>query len=143
MATTPMTPDDFRAILPTICDRETTVFPDDPINWTPENPLYAHCAVVSLVAQDLFGGELLRASLEPFPEFAHMGSHYWNRLPDGTEVDFTEPQFFGRRPALVGELRTRNYVLYDPKTGEPREIVARYKLLALRLARIRSGAGKA
>ncbi|MDO8520803.1 MAG: hypothetical protein Q7S52_01695 [bacterium] len=134
---------EFQAILPTICDRETSASLNDFIGWTIGNPLYAHCAVVSLVAQDLFGGELLRASLKPFHEFAHMGSHYWNRLPDGTEVDFTEQQFFGRRPALIGEVRTRNYVLYDPKTGEPREIVARYKLLALRLARIRSGAGKA
>lgn len=132
-------PAEFQAILPSICDRETCVSPEDIIGWTFGNPLYAHCAVVSLVAQDLFGGELVRASLEPFPEFAHMRSHYWNRLPDGTEVDFTEPQFFGRRPALVGEPRTRSYALYNPKTGAPREIMERYKLLALRLARVRSG----
>ncbi|MEK7118366.1 MAG: hypothetical protein AAB869_02035, partial [Patescibacteria group bacterium] len=111
---------------------------DDVINWTPENPLYAHCAVVALVAQDIFGGNLLRASLEPYPEFAHMRSHYWNVLPDGKEVDFTEPQFLGHRPQLVGEPRTRSYVLFDPKTGEPREIIQRYKLLAFRLSKLRS-----
>jgi len=134
-----MTLREFQATLPRICDEKTTVFSEDVGRWTPENPLYAHCAVVALVAQDLFGGGLLRASLLPFPEFAHMGSHYWNLLPDGREIDFTTPQFFGRRPELVGELRTRNYVLYDPKTGAPREITTRYELLALRLAKIRSG----
>ena len=131
-----ITPEEFRVLLPQICDERTS---NDDRGWTPENPLYAHCAVVSLVAQDLFGGELLRASLLPYPEFAHMGSHYWNQLPDGNGIDFTYPQFFGRRPPLVGKLKSREYVLYDPKTKAPRQIMGRYKLLALRLASIRSG----
>lgn len=132
MAIEKMTPDLFRTLLPQICDRETSA---DSKGWTTENPLYGHCAVVALLAQDVFGGSMFRASLEPFPEFAHMRSHYWNRLPDGSEIDFTEPQFFGRRPLLVGELRVREKVL----TAQYPETVKRYKLLALRLAKIRSG----
>ncbi len=124
--------DEFRALLPRICGRETAF---DRKGWTPENPLYAHCAVVSLLVQDIFGGVLLCASLEPFPEFAHMRSHYWNRLPDGTEIDLTEPQFFGRRPRLMGEPKKRARLLSSSTSG----ITMRYKVLASRLASIRSG----
>ena len=129
-----MSPDEFRAYLLEVCDAATS---SDPENWTPENPLYAHCANVALCAQDVFGGSLLRASLEPYPEFAHMRSHYWSLLPDGSEKDFSDPQLCGRRPALIGEIKTREYVLYDPKTGQPREIMLRYKLLASRLTKVK------
>lgn len=115
----------FEALLPVICDRETT---SDAEHWTPKNPLLGHCAVASLVAQNLFGGELLRASLEGIPEFAYMRSHYWNKLPDGTEVDFTAPQFGGRYPELQSAIAPRTRALSSPDT------VKRYKLLAWRFA---------
>lgn len=121
----------FIELLPSICDKETS---SDPKNWTSKNPLWGHCAVVSLVAQNLFGGKLARASLED-TEFAIMGSHYWNILPDGTGEDFSVSQFQGRKLILTASERTRDYVLYDPKTGKPREIMARYKFLAFRLAK--------
>lgn len=126
-----ISPDEFRTRIFQICDAATSL---DPQNWTHENPFYAHCAVVALLAQDIFGGVLLRASLEPYPKFAHLRSHYWNKLSDGSELDFTESQFCGHRPALIGEIKTREYVLYDPKTGLPREIMSRYKLLVSRLS---------
>ncbi len=114
----------FKEILPSICCVETS---QDPKNWTLENPLWGHCAVVSLVAQNLFGGELLRASLEG-TEFAASRSHYWNRLPNGQEEDFTKAQFGDRYPiGLKAEVRPRSYVLSYPET------VVRYKLLAYRL----------
>lgn len=72
-----ITPNTFKELLPTICNRETS---QDPAGWTPENPLWGHCAVVCLAAQNLFGGELLRASLTEVPGFEHMRSHYWNTL---------------------------------------------------------------
>jgi len=119
--------EEFKALLPLICDCETS---RDTEHWTPENPLCGHCAVGALVAQNLFGGELLRASLAEIPEFAHMRSHYWNRLPDGTEVDFSAPQFGGRYPVgLKSEARTRSYVLSFPETAK------RYKLLMTRLGK--------
>ena len=120
----------FEKILPNICSRETS---SDPKNWTPENPIWGHCAVVSLVAQNLFGGTLARASLEN-TEFAGMGSHYWN-IFDSAGKDFSVSQFQGKNPILTVSERTRNYVLYDPKTGVPRETMNRYKLLAFRLAK--------
>jgi hypothetical protein len=85
-----MTLEEFQRILPTICDRKTAM---DSAGWTPENPLWSHCAAVALLAHDLFGGDVLRASLEGVPKFAQMRSHYVNRLPDGTVIDFTRAQF--------------------------------------------------
>ena len=61
MSDNKITPEQFRAILPEICDSETS---QSPQGWKPTNPLWGHCAVVSLIAQNLFGGELLRASLD-------------------------------------------------------------------------------
>jgi len=122
-----LTPDKFKELLPIICDCETS---QDSAGWTPKNPLWGHCAVVSLVAQNLFGGELLRASLTEVPGFEHVRSHYWNKLPDGSVDDFTKSQFGDNYPnGLKGEVRNRSYVLSYPETAK------RYKLLALRLAK--------
>lgn len=121
-----ITKEALRLILPKICDKETTQAPTD---WTPKNPLSGHCAVVSLVAQNLYGGDLLRASLEGTP-CAAMRSHYWNKLPEGTEEDFTRPQFGDTPPhTLEAVVRTRAYVLSNEDTKQ------RYKRLSLRLAK--------
>lgn len=113
-------------LLPHICDSETS---SDPEGWSPENPLWGHCAVVALAAQDRFGGDLLRAPLDTYPKWAKMRSHYWNRFPMGAQRDFTKPQFGDDPPeGLVPEVRTRAYALSHAATME------RYKLLSWRLA---------
>lgn len=123
-----LTIDQFEAILPKICGQETSSRPQ---RWTSKNPLLDHCAVVTLVANNIFGGDMRRAEM-----IGQNDSHYWNRLPNGTEKDFTRQQFGDSIPLLGDAVnRTRSYVLYDPKTGQPREIMTRYKLLAWRLAR--------
>ncbi|OGN04909.1 MAG: hypothetical protein A2831_02530 [Candidatus Yanofskybacteria bacterium RIFCSPHIGHO2_01_FULL_44_17] len=122
-----ITREQFQTLLPTICDEDTSL---DSAGWSTENPLWGHCAIVSLVAQNLFGGELLRASLAETPGLEHMRSHYWNRLGDGSVEDFTKPQFCGNYPSkLKAEPRERSYALSFPET------VKRYKLLAWRVAR--------
>lgn len=126
-----ITQEKFKEILPLICDKETS---QDPNGWSEKNPLWGHCAVVSLVAQNLFGGELLRASLTEVPGFEHMRSHYWNKLADGSTNDFTKPQFGNNYPTgLKAEVRERSYVLSYPETAK------RYKLLSFRLAKILNG----
>lgn len=89
----------------------------DPNGWTFKNPMWGQCAVTALVVQDFFGGELMRASLENVDGFQFMGSHYWNRLPNGKEIDLTRSQFpkdiYGKIPE--GEPRTRTRILsYSP-----------------------------
>lgn len=121
-----LTPDVFASLLPSLCSRETSADPD---NWGPENPLWGHCAVVALVAQNLFGGEIVRASLEHVPALAHVRSHYWNRFGDH-EIDFTWEQFGAEPPTgLIAEVRTRHYLMSNL------DMRRRYQLLAWRLAR--------
>jgi deoxycytidylate deaminase len=127
-----LTVEQFRQVLPNICDERTS---SDIAGYNSENYLWGHCAVVSLLAQNLFGGELLRGSLTEVPGFTHMRSHYWNRLTDGTEIDFTKSQFGNNYPRLIAEKRDRSYVLSHPDT------VKRYKELAFRLARWVGGCG--
>jgi hypothetical protein len=81
----------------------------EPGDWGPENPARGQCAVTALVVQDHLGGHLLRADTSK-------GSHYWNRLPDGTEVDLTREQFAGDFSAGSVEERDRDYVLSFPET---------------------------
>ena len=86
-------------------------------NWSVDNPALGQCAVTALIVQDEFGGSLLRSTVNG-------ASHYWNRLPDGTEADLTRKQF--AEPLEFGDVveRERDYVLSFPATAE------RYRLLA-------------
>ncbi len=43
----------------------------------------------------------MRASLERVKGYEQMSSHYWNLLPDGTEVDLTASQFKDNDRLLV------------------------------------------
>jgi hypothetical protein len=95
-------------------DGDTSVAPD----WTGSRPSRGQCAVTALVVQDYLGGELLRATVGGT-------SHYWNRLPDGQDVDFSREQFDLFEPVDV-EPRAREYVLSYPDTAN------RYQKLALR-----------
>ncbi|MDP3963227.1 MAG: hypothetical protein Q8Q39_01885 [bacterium] len=130
-----ITIDRFQQLLREICDQETS---QDPEHWKPENPLWGHCAVASLVAQNLFGGDIFRASMQRRGKV--FGSHYWNRLQDGKDYDFTRDQFGGTLPTLLDPaLRDRASILY-PKPDDPDERKQlfvgtrnRYKLLAWRL----------
>lgn len=99
--------------------RETSPV-NDKNGWTPENPAWGQCAITALIVQDYFGGSLMRAEVGK-------GSHYWNQLPDGTEIDLTKIQFPKDIIILRGETRTREYVLSYPDT------VKRYKLLKQRV----------
>ncbi len=61
-------------------------------DWSPQNPSRGQCGVTALVLQELVGGDLLLAEVR-FTDGRHQGVHYWNRLPDGQEVDLTREQF--------------------------------------------------
>lgn len=120
----------FEKLLPLICTKETSV---DPERWVAENPLWGHCAVVSLLANDLFGGTFLRADLSNTP-FADVGSHYWNVFPNGSEYDFTRTQFGNIKLELIGKAIkndgqqiNREYLLKNTETKR------RYNLLCSNL----------
>lgn len=92
----------------------------DPDRWDCENPSWGQCAVSALAIQDRFGGHLLRGMTAE-------GSHYWNLLPGGIEVDLTAEQFKDRPATLRSEPRARAYLLSSSGTRR------RYRLLSSRL----------
>lgn len=57
--------------------------------FNPKNLSAGHCRVTSAVAYTLLGGEILFATISKKPLY----THFWNRLPDGKEYDFTKGQF--------------------------------------------------
>ncbi len=82
--------------------KETSASPD---KWSKDNPSLGQCAVTALVIQDLKGGDLLRGKVNG-------SSHYWNRLPDGPELDLTIDQFGVPKPDIKGQERmSREYCL--------------------------------
>lgn len=62
-------------------------------SWTgrfnPKNLSANQCRVTSAVVQNLLGGKILYAVIKKRP----FVSHFWNRLPNGKEIDFTREQF--------------------------------------------------
>lgn len=110
--------------------RETSADEED---WTPENPSWGHCAVASLVAQRVLGGELLRYDLKG-TLYEHGGSHYKLRLADGTILDFTEEQFRGK-PPVWGEpaVRTRPELLDPAKNPRNQNTLRRYRIFRERV----------
>ncbi len=119
---TELTPFAFGEMIANYCAQDTSADPD---GWEPENPLWGHCAVVALLVQEIFDGDLLRASLEG-TSYAFMRSHYWNLLPGDRERDFTRDQFKAALPELVGEVKARTDVLAWPLT------MTRYRRLRVR-----------
>lgn len=54
-------------------------------SWTTANPAKGQCSVTSLVAQDLFGGDIVTTRTKG-------GTHFYNVI-DGQRYDFTISQF--------------------------------------------------
>jgi hypothetical protein len=53
-----------------------------------KSPLRGHCAAVATMIRGMFGGDVVQGRVNE-------ESHYWNRLPDGIEIDLTSCQFGG------------------------------------------------
>lgn len=88
-----------------------------------DNPSKGQCAVTSLIVQDFYGGQICRGVVGKI-------SHYWNELPDGTQVDLTRQQF-GER---ASELKFTGYrdreELFDPRYDtEDRYLILRELVL--------------
>ncbi|MGY1664757.1 YunG family protein [Geodermatophilus sp. SYSU D00696] len=84
-------PDDVVAAVRAAWCRETCDG-SDLADWSPQNPARGQCGATALVLHDLLGGDLLLAEVL-LPDGSRQGVHWWNRLPDGREVDLTRGQF--------------------------------------------------
>ncbi len=109
----------FNTALPNIYNADTSSHSE---MWNKDNPAQGHCAIVSVLAQEKFGGDIVRVSLAG-TEYESIGSHYFNVI-DGKEVDFTISQFKNNPyQDIKREKRTREEILSNPDTQR------RYKLL--------------
>jgi hypothetical protein len=61
-------------------------------DWSGDDPASGQCASTALIVHDTFGGTLLMAHVRR-SDGRPAGYHYFNRLPDGTEIDLTAEQF--------------------------------------------------
>ena len=82
-----------------------TCDPHDLEDWRPENPARGQCGVTALVVQDLLGGDLVLG--EVLVDGTKVGHHYWNRLPDGYDIDFTADQFYPAEVVSSGQVQHR------------------------------------
>lgn len=69
-----------------------TCDPADLAFWSKENPSKGQCGPSALVVHDILGGDLIFAEVL-WPDGSRQGFHYWNLLPDGSEIDLTVDQF--------------------------------------------------
>jgi len=69
---------------------DTTYASAEYLARAPERRSRGQCGTTALVVNDLLGGDLLVADL--LADGVRLGVHYWNRLPDGAEVDLTGDQ---------------------------------------------------
>ncbi|MGH3713821.1 MAG: YunG family protein [Micromonosporaceae bacterium] len=88
---TELTLDEVSAALRAGWGRDTCD-PVDLPDWHPGNPSRGQCGLTALILRELLGGDLLAADVH-FTDGRRQGWHYWNRLPDGTEIDLTREQF--------------------------------------------------
>ncbi|MFG1677003.1 hypothetical protein [Micromonospora sp. NPDC049282] len=101
-----------------------TCDPHDLPDWHPGNPARGQCGVTALIVQDLLGGELVLG--EVFVGDVRVGYHYWNRLPDGSDVDLTADQFHPQEAVVGGQVQRR-------PPGPPGRCRQEYELLRRRV----------
>ena len=99
----------------------------DLADWSLQNPARGQCGVTALVLQELLGGELLLAEVH-FADGGYQGVHYWNRLPDGEEIDLTREQFAAHelvgspevvdRPSGLPEQGTYQYLRFRQRVSD-------------------------
>jgi hypothetical protein len=82
-----------------------TCYPDSREEWTPQNPARDQCGMTALVVQDILGGDLVIGDVHVGG--VRVGHHYWNRLPDGSDVDLTADQFRPDEVVVAGTVVAR------------------------------------
>jgi hypothetical protein len=102
-----------------------TCDPTDAAMWSPTNAARGQCVATAFLLHDLFGGDLLEATVTGADGSAQ-GFHYWNRLPDHGEVDLTLHQF--QDDEVIGEP-----IVFSRPDGPPSHGVSQYRTLAARL----------
>lgn len=79
------------------------------------SPLWMHCGAVATTIRAILGGDIVTGRVKGTV-------HFWNRLPDGSEIDLTSCQFGGdgfkplkkgrKVPKKEGELTNPKFLLF-------------------------------
>lgn len=96
-----------------------TCYPRCRDNWSIKNPTLGHCAIVSLILNDYFGGEIYKIKVDGM-------SHYFNYI-DNKIIDLTKDQFNCRVDYTNKQKKSREEMLDNTDT------LFRYKLLCDKL----------
>ena len=111
--------DKLEKILINIYSKETC-YPDCKEQWNIDNKTLGHCAIVSLLINDYFGGNICKIKINGI-------SHYFNIINDKI-IDFTSNQFKVDKIDYSNYvIKTRDEVLNNEDTNE------RYQLLKLKV----------
>lgn len=111
--------DKLEKILINIYSKETC-YPDCKEQWNIDNKTLGHCAIVSLLINDYFGGNICKIKINGI-------SHYFNIINDKI-IDFTSDQFKVDKIDYSNYvIKTRDEVLNNEDTNE------RYQLLKLKV----------
>lgn len=118
---------ELREFLDKAWSEEASAAPDD---WSSDiyGRIWGQCVVMALIVQDYFGGEILHVKIEVDGVF---GSHHWNRLPDGTEIDLTRRYLPENTIIPTGKVRARS-VLERALPSLP-EVVKKYEILKTKI----------
>jgi len=104
-----------------------TCDPVDADDWSEANPSRGQCGSTALTIHDLLGGELLIAEVLR-TDGSRQGVHYWNLLPDGTEIDLTREQFASNEVVQTPRIVRRPAGL--PTRGADRYLTMKHRVLA-------------
>lgn len=77
-----------------------TCAPEGAATWNADNPAREQCITTVLVVHDVMGGELVRGEVHVAGE--RVDYHWWNRLPDGSDLDLTREQFADHEHVIGG-----------------------------------------
>ena len=111
--------DKLEKILINIYSKETC-YPDCKGQWNIDNKTLGHCAIVALLINDYFGGDICKIKVNGI-------SHYFNIINDKI-IDFTSDQFKVDKIDYSNYvIKTRDEVLNNEDTNE------RYQLLKLKV----------
>ena len=111
--------DELEKILINIYSKETC-YPDCKEQWNIDNKTLGHCAIVALLINDYFGGDICKIKVNGI-------SHYFNIINDKI-IDFTSDQFKVDKIDYSNYvIKTRDEVLNNEDTNE------RYQLLKLKV----------
>ena len=110
---------ELEKILINIYSKETC-YPDCKEQWNIDNKTLGHCAIVALLINDYFGGDICKIKVNGI-------SHYFNIINDKI-IDFTSDQFKVDKIDYSNYvIKTRDEVLNNEDTNE------RYQLLKLKV----------